>query len=93
MSPCRFAPLPYEPEAHRHLRPNEGNGFRYADGEVSVGRDPANAVRINDPSVSRRHCLIRCEAGACRVEDLDSFNGTFVNGIPVKAQPLADVTA
>jgi len=60
------------------------------DGEVSVGRDPANAVCINDPSVSRRHCLIRCEAGACRVEDLDSFNGTFVNGVPIGVQPLTD---
>jgi transcriptional regulator with GAF, ATPase, and Fis domain len=70
--------------------PTRGTVFAVSDGEVSVGRDPANAISINDPSVSRQHCLIRCEAGACRVEDLDSFNGTFVNGRPVKAQPLAD---
>jgi transcriptional regulator with GAF, ATPase, and Fis domain len=70
--------------------PTRGTVFAVPDGELSVGRDPANAVCINDPSVSRRHCLIRCEAGGCLVEDLDSFNGTFVNGAPVKAQPLAD---
>jgi transcriptional regulator with GAF, ATPase, and Fis domain len=70
--------------------PTRGTVFAMPDGEVSVGRDPANAVCINDPSVSRRHCLIRCEAGACRVEDLDSFNGTFVNGVPIGAQPLSD---
>jgi Nif-specific regulatory protein len=70
--------------------PTRGTVFAMSDGELSVGRDPANAVRIDDPSVSRRHCRIHCEAGSCMVEDLDSFNGTFVNGVPVKAQPLVD---
>ena len=56
---------------------------------MSVGREASNPVRINDPSVSRRHCLIRGEAGRFHVVDLDSFNGTFVNSVPVKEQQLA----
>lgn len=56
---------------------------------MSVGREAANLVRINDPSVSRRHCLIRGEASKFKVTDLDSFNGTFINGVPVQEQLLA----
>ena len=38
-----------------------------------------------DPSVSRRHCVFRREEdGRVQVKDLDSRNGTVVNGLPVK---------
>jgi transcriptional regulator with GAF, ATPase, and Fis domain len=59
------------------------------EGEATLGRDPANAVPVIDPSVSRRHCLLRCdEDGRFQVWDLDSRNGTLVNGLPVKEQPI-----
>ena len=55
------------------------------DGEATLGRDPANAVAIIDPSVSRKHCLLRREEdGRYLVKDLASRNGTLVNGLPVK---------
>jgi Nif-specific regulatory protein len=69
--------------------PLKGTIFALSEGEVSVGRDASNFVRIDDPSVSRRHCLIRGEASRFKVVDLDSFNGTFINGVPVKEQQLA----
>ena len=53
--------------------------------EASIGRDPNNAVAISDPSVSRRHCLFRREAdGRFQIRDLESRNGTLVNGAAVK---------
>ncbi|MGH9494861.1 MAG: sigma 54-interacting transcriptional regulator, partial [Candidatus Sulfotelmatobacter sp.] len=58
------------------------------DGEATLGRDPANAVAIIDPSVSRKHCLLREEDGRFQIRDLDSRNGTMVNGLPVKEQWL-----
>ena len=59
------------------------------DGEVTLGRDPTNAVPVVDPSVSRRHCLLRREEdGRFQVKDLDSRNGTIVNGVVVKEQWL-----
>ena len=59
------------------------------DGEVTVGRDPTNGVAVVDPSVSRKHCLLqREEDGRFRIRDLDSRNGTVVNGVPVKEQWL-----
>ena len=59
------------------------------DGEATIGRDPANVVAIVDPSVSRKHCLLRREQdGRFSVKDLESRNGTLVNGVSVKEQWL-----
>jgi len=94
----------------------KGTIFTLAQDEVLIGREPANAICLNERSVSRRHCLIKREPtqpssattapaldgkelsadidqteGAHRfvISDLESYNGTFVNGLPVKEQPLA----
>ncbi|HLV89402.1 MAG TPA: sigma 54-interacting transcriptional regulator [Candidatus Sulfotelmatobacter sp.] len=58
------------------------------DGEATLGREPANAVAVIDPSVSRKHCVVRLADGRFQIQDLDSRNGTVVNGIPVKEQWL-----
>src|SRR5256885_1365271 len=59
------------------------------EGESTLGRDPTNAVAVVDPSVSRKHCLLRQgEDGRFQVKDLDSRNGTLVNGLAVKEQWL-----
>ena len=61
----------------------------FPDGESALGRDPANAVAVIDPSVSRKHCLLRrTEDGRFQIRDLDSRNGTLVNGLAVKEQWL-----
>ena len=59
------------------------------NGEATLGRDPANAVAVADASVSRKHCLLRKEEdGRFQIKDLDSRNGTLVNGRAVKEQWL-----
>jgi len=59
------------------------------DGEAALGRDPTNAVAVVDPSVSRKHCLLRREEdGRYQIKDLESRNGTLVNGASVKEQWL-----
>jgi transcriptional regulator with GAF, ATPase, and Fis domain len=59
------------------------------EGEATLGRDPANAVAVADASVSRKHCLLRREEdGRFQIKDLDSRNGTLVNGRAVKEQWL-----
>src|SRR5258707_14837814 len=58
------------------------------EGEITLGRDPTNAVPLNDPSVSRKHCLFRREEERFQVRDLESRNGTVVNGTAVKEQWL-----
>src|ERR1043165_1752942 len=68
--------------------PLEGTTFALTGDEVMIGRDASNQLCIDDHSVSRQHCLIRREADAFKIIDLESFNGTFVNGVPVGEQPL-----
>ena len=59
------------------------------DGEAALGRDPTNTVPVVDPSVSRKHCLLRRdEDGRYQIRDLESRNGTVVNGLTVKQQWL-----
>ncbi len=50
------------------------------EGVTSLGRAPENDVVISDAPVSRRHALITLNKGSCRITDLYSGNGTFLNG-------------
>jgi len=59
-----------------------------SEGEVTIGREASNAIAITDPSVSRKHCLLSGQDGRFLVRDLDSRNGTLVNGAGVEEQWL-----
>ena len=54
--------------------------FSLTDGEHLAGRDADCSLVIDASSVSRRHARITVVAGAVTIEDLDSTNGTHVNG-------------
>ena len=69
--------------------PSKDTVIPLAQAEATVGRDPNNTVAISDPSVSRKHCLLRREEdGRFQIKDLESRNGTLVNGVAVKEQWL-----
>jgi pSer/pThr/pTyr-binding forkhead associated (FHA) protein len=54
-----------------------------------IGRARGSGVRIPSAEVSRQHCVLRVEEGLVTVEDLDSVNGTFLNGeAVVGCQPV-----
>ena len=57
-------------------------------GHLSIGRDSANVLPIADPSVSRQHCILESETGHFRIRDLESRNGTLVNGHAVEQHVL-----
>ena len=59
------------------------------DGQISIGRDSSNTLHLAGPTVSRKHCCIDRTEGAYELIDLDSQNGTFVNGIPVGHKRLS----
>lgn len=54
-------------------------------GELSIGRDPANQVVVEQESVSRRHCLLRQREGTIYLQDLGSTNGTYLNDAEVRS--------
>lgn len=54
--------------------------FALREGDTIVGRDEASDIRLDDVSVSRRHARFVLEGDTLTVEDLNSTNGTLVNG-------------
>jgi pSer/pThr/pTyr-binding forkhead associated (FHA) protein len=48
--------------------------------DTIIGRQRGCKVRIPSAEVSRRHCILSAQYGYVTVEDLDSANGTFLNG-------------
>jgi transcriptional regulator with GAF, ATPase, and Fis domain len=66
----------------------KGSTFPLEEDQISIGRESASNISLSHSSVSRRHCLIERNGSAFVIRDLDSFNGTFVNGVPVKEQTL-----
>ena len=70
---------------------NRGERFDIADDETStsIGRESANAVRLDDNEVSRRHAEISRVGDRFVVGDLRSSNGTYVNSRKVERAPLA----
>jgi hypothetical protein len=65
--------------------------FPIRRGWMRIGRSVAADVRLDDPSVSRRHALIVSEAHrSLRVLDDRSLNGVFVNGTLVEWERLKD---
>lgn len=58
------------------------------DGQLSIGRDKSNDLCLMDTAVSRRHCQLQQTEEQIEITDLDSHNGTFVNGIPVRHRAL-----
>jgi transcriptional regulator with GAF, ATPase, and Fis domain len=59
-----------------------------SESEITIGREASNGIAITDPSVSRKHCLVSSQDGRFRVRDLDSRNGTLVNGAGIEEQWL-----
>lgn len=87
-------PLPAaEPEPAEHadalLRVGAAE-YPLEDHRLVIGRSRDCQIRLTDPNVSRRHAEVRKEGSAYVVIDLDSTNGTEVNGRRLKRVELDD---
>ncbi|MGA5202166.1 FtsK/SpoIIIE domain-containing protein [Streptomyces variegatus] len=94
---------PGEPEPHPELDdapaqlqvvagPDAGGVHLLHGGEIRIGRSADADVPLDDPDVSRLHCAVTVSAdGRVAVADLDSTNGTTVDGARVggRAVPFA----
>lgn len=66
----------------------KGRSFRDLPTPVSIGREEDNSIQLNDERVSRFHLKIQEDGGRIILTDLDSTNGTRVNGHPVTMRVL-----
>jgi len=55
---------------------------------ITIGREEDNAIQLNDERVSRFHVKIQEDGGRIILTDLESTNGTRVNGHPVQMHVL-----
>ena len=60
--------------------PIAGQVFELNKDEISIGRDIANDFVVNDAEVSRRHAKLTLEGERYKIEDLNSTNGTYIDG-------------
>jgi hypothetical protein len=60
--------------------PIPGQVFELNRREIIIGRDIANDFVINDAEVSRRHAQLTLEGDRYKIEDLNSTNGTYIDG-------------
>lgn len=70
----------------------EGMSYEIEADETLIGRNPTTDITLLDQSISREHALLLYEAetDTFSVEDLQSTNGTKVNGKRVRGSALSD---
>ena len=69
----------------------EGMEYELASEETIIGRNPTTDITLLDENISREHSIILWdgETGTYSIEDLQSTNGTKVNGKRVRSADLA----
>lgn len=80
---------PRAPKGHLDV-PQERRRIPLGPEPITIGRDPDNDLVLDDRRVSRRHAEIRLRLGRYTLYDLQSTNGTFVNGRRVAEIALSD---
>ena len=65
-----------------------GTAYELAEELITIGRAPDNMIVLDDPSVSSRHAQLELSGETYRLKDLESTNGTRVNGIPITETAL-----
>ncbi len=53
------------------------------DAVATLGRDVNNTIVVDDPFASTEHAVLSFRGRAWYLEDLDSTNGTYLNGAPI----------
>ena len=94
--PAPVAEAPAQTEPQRRLRTlagsltptGTGDVHPLLDTEYTIGRDTTNTIVIADPSVSSKHARVVRTPDGFILEDLNSRNGTFVNGERVTGTTL-----
>jgi pSer/pThr/pTyr-binding forkhead associated (FHA) protein len=66
----------------------QGRVFSRLKLPVSVGREEENSIQLNDDRISRYHAKFQYHSGRVILTDLESTNGTRVNGHPVQTRIL-----
>jgi hypothetical protein len=72
-------------DTHYYFIPEESPTFKLKVKKVTnvLGREATCDIYVENSQVSRRHCLLQVMERGLLIKDLESTNGTFVNGLPL----------
>jgi pSer/pThr/pTyr-binding forkhead associated (FHA) protein len=81
---------PQRPAAQLYVTqgPDQGRSWGLPFGAATIGRGAHNTVVLADRGVSTTHAQVSYDGQRFILSDLQSRNGTFVNGAPVQVRPL-----
>ena len=71
--------------------PSQGTRYTLKKPRVILGREGAD-IALDDPEISRHHCLLEVRENYINLKDMDSTNGTFFDEERVRAAMLQDGT-
>ena len=71
---------------------DRGRIFEDIPTPLTIGREEGNPIQLNDERISRFHLKIQEDEGKLVLTDLESTNGTKVNGEPVQLWVLRPAT-
>ena len=79
------APIPTDIDAKLVIvaGPDTGTSVVVEDAVTLIGRDDECQVKLDDPRVSGQHAMVYFASGEFRVRDLNSTNGSLLNGSPL----------
>ncbi len=69
--------------------PGKGSRYLINAEQVTIGREPANDIFLDDITVSRKHAVLKKKSSFI-VEDLNSLNGTYLNANSISKSSLTD---
>lgn len=72
-----------------HSPDNKGRYFVLSEESVTLGRTPFAELGFESRLISRRHARITRENGSYFIQDLESANGTTLNGVRICSEPIA----
>lgn len=75
-----------------HAGPLAGKGFLFVGEALTFGRDADNDISLDDAQVSRHHAILRRQGEQLILEDLESLNGTWVNGERIRGPHILQPT-
>ena len=68
--------------------PGAPRSFQLDSQHYIIGRGEDADIQVNSPDLSRKHIQLNCLSEECHIQDLESRNGCYLNGVKIHAATL-----
>ncbi|MFW2382824.1 MAG: FhaA domain-containing protein [Acidimicrobiales bacterium] len=86
---CAATPMPATQASWGELAEHRGSRtFQLTDNRCVIGRSETADIHLEEAEISRNHAVVFRQGGRLWIADLNSANGTSINGKPVTTDPV-----